>query len=157
MEHLVDRPTPRALAELAAAVAARETADACYEFVAHLGDDAPIPERLARARRVRANSADLWQREVLAALLEGDEPAWDLIAACIGWNVASLRSMFEETVEMWRAALADAPTDSEGSVGHLGDVDPVGTAAVLDAWVERHWELWDNVHERPVQTALQRS
>jgi hypothetical protein len=152
------QPTPRGLADLAVAVAARELADTCYDLVAHLPEPATVTERLERARRIRAYSADVWQRDVLAALLDGDEPAWDTVAACIGWTVASLRGTFQDTVDLWRnGEPAGAYGDPEGTVGHLGDPDPGQTAQTLDDWLARHREPWGPNDPHPVRTALQRA
>jgi hypothetical protein len=152
------QPTPRALAELAVAVAARETADACYALVARLGDLTDPDDLFAEARKVRSHSADVWQLAVLTVLLHGKEPTWAHAADLIGWNEVTVRGTFQDTVDAWQAA-AGRPGGDPEAVGHLGDPDPLRTAQALDLWLVRHREPWDDTaaEQHPVQTALQRS
>lgn len=154
------RYAPSALARLSFAVAARETADACYGLVAHVADpDVDLDEDLVRVREMRALSAITWQRKVLALLLRGPEPAWGRIAAAIGWSEGSLRAQYEDVVDLWRrdpATIDLGQATSEATIGQVNDGDPVGTAHSLDLWLQRHRDPWDADPERsdPVTYAL---
>lgn len=135
----------RVRANLALAVAARDTADHARGLVGDLGRANMTGDLIRAARRVRALAMATLDSAVLVEVAAGRD--WAEIALALGLTEGETRRRYAETAQLWldgedSTALELAVFGSVGEAMHP-DSDPAGLAESLEQWYLRHAEPWD--------------
>ncbi|MFJ4342685.1 hypothetical protein [Streptomyces sp. NPDC088915] len=127
-----------AAARLAAAHAARATADLSRAYVGETSSAASAEDRIRAARRMRVLSLQVLDWTIRAEFLNG--ASWEELAEYTGRrDVNALREQYEAGTLQWVEELPES-TQEEAE-----------TAGALDEWYRRHAEeLLDPAHDSPV-------
>ncbi|MFJ8301349.1 hypothetical protein ACIQ9R_36360 [Streptomyces sp. NPDC094447] len=126
-----------AAARLAAAEAARATADLARAVVGETSSQASAEDRIRAARRLRVLSLEVLDWTIRSEFLNG--VPWEELAGYARRDAETLRRQYEAGTLQWVASLPES-TESEADA-----------ADTLDGWYRRHAEeLLDPAHETPV-------
>lgn len=133
---------------IATSVAGRDASDWARTLVETSAADFAPGDLIRAASRLRLLALATFDRAVLTERAQGT--TWEVIAAATGLPHEQVISRYAAVYDQW--AIADLDPDgvrlpnvaAELVTGLLGDPDPVGTAATVDAWRARHTEPWDS-------------
>ncbi|MFE1270619.1 hypothetical protein [Streptomyces sp. NPDC058758] len=126
-----------AAARLAAAQAARATADLARAVVGETSSPASAADRIRAARRLRVLSLEALDWTIRAEYLNGT--SWVELAQLLQRDAGTLRRQYEAGTLQWAEALPESTDDEADAAG------------ALDAWYRRHAEeLLDPAQEAPV-------